>query len=220
MNNRILPLYIFLIFNISLVANSTASPDWSSLSNYTNPSFSVSNPSHSLVIPPTCEGEFYYYIAPIWRDNDKDNPRSVYISTTYDRTEVSIMDASASINIDTFITSGAIHPISFDNVLSNDINTIKADVGLIIRTSTPVQIRFSIENKQNASITAFKGKDALGTAFRIATQTGTTVDFSKEQVHFASVIATEDNTTITFNNNGDDFRGLGVSTHVIRLVAR
>ncbi|MGB0862049.1 MAG: leucine-rich repeat domain-containing protein, partial [Saprospiraceae bacterium] len=217
MNNRILPLYLFLICSTSLVANSITS-DWSNLNHSFNAPF-TSTYSNLSAPPPSCEGEYFYHVAPIWKDNDKYTPNNPYISTIYDRTEVTITNATGLIQIDTFVTSGAVLPISFDQVLSNDINAVKGDVGLIIKTSTPVNIRFSIEKNTYGIITAFKGKEALGTAFSVATQTGTTADFSKDQLHFASVIATEDNTTVTFDNDGDDFRGLGTSSFMVTLDA-
>ena len=163
-------------------------------------------------------GEYYYYLPPLWFNYSYANPRYLYMYTSYDSTEVHIYTADSSISINKTVFKGT--PLvegANTYMLSKNYNTVEDNKGIIIKSSTPFYILFSIVNFGNSQAVSAKGNHSLGQEFMVHTAINTDVDFSKGEVHFATVMATEDNTTINFDNNGNNLRGLNSSTHQVTL---
>lgn len=92
-------------------------------------------------------------------------------------------------------------------------NTVLNDAGLIITSDEPIAVYFKPNRSNNQEIIPLKGITGLGTTFRAASQTSPRQpgcgDNFEENSHFISVMATEDNTTVTFDNpNPGGFEGI------------
>ena len=169
-----------------------------------------------------CNNLYTYYLSSVWRDNDFDTPRYLHLSTDYPTANVNVRTASNSINGNTVVTSAGetiidITYLTGAPILSNALNASENSKGFIITSDVPILAYFALENAENGMIIIAKGKEALGQSFRVATQTLTYISSADERLHFASIIATENNTNITFDNGTKNIKGLNSPTQSITL---
>lgn len=83
-------------------------------------------------------------------------------------------------------------------VMTNSVNTIQRNKGLIITSAEPVQATYRLTAANNQDIVPLKGRAAQGYAFYAGSQTRLTATTSYDYRHFVSVMATQDNTVVTF----------------------
>ena len=162
-----------------------------------------------------------YYVPSVYRDHDKDTPRNLYFTTRYsEAVDVHIYTTDGTIDINTTVPSNGVQGVSISNyILSDNENVVEVSKGVIIDASHPVRVSFVISHEYSASLLVSKGQRSLGQEFIIRTQPNTTVNYNNDEVHFASVMAAEDNTIVHFDNNGNDLRGLNSKTHTVTLNA-
>jgi len=89
-------------------------------------------------------------------------------------------------------------------VSSNDVNTVKNNKGYIIQAQDLIYVNVRLtstpQNYQGGGLVS-KGSAALGTVFRIGAFTNTSVPTTNNNHYtFASILATENNTTVSFGD--------------------
>ncbi len=157
-----------------------------------------------------------YYLPPLWSTNNSltNNPTKLLISTTFSESEIIIKNANGLVFNRTFVVRNN-QPITIDlsTVLgsTNVFNTIENSKGLLITATQPVQIVHVNDSEHNKTYTVLKGKSALGKNFYAASQTNVLeAQYRKDETHFISVMATENDTNITIEMpNGKEFENIG-----------
>jgi hypothetical protein len=86
-------------------------------------------------------------------------------------------------------------------VMSTNANTKERNKGLILQSDEPIQATYRLTPSSNQDLIALKGRAGLGYAFYAGSQTRlSTTANAVDQRHFASIMATEDNTTVTIRS--------------------
>ena len=80
----------------------------------------------------------------------------------------------------------------------NDVNTVVSDKGIILEGSKDFYVSFRMRNSNHAETIISKGRPGIGTSFRLGCMINESQDARKSFV--ASVMATENNTTITLSD--------------------
>lgn len=155
----------------------------------------------------------------------QDGPNQLVISTSFPSANVTVRSPNNTALPPTNYTVVAGTPLiinyttvipAFQAVIGNIQNTLRntvlSDAGLIITSDVPVAVYLKPNRGNNQEIIPLKGTTGLGTIFRAGSQTlprqpGCGDDLEQNS-HFISVMASEDNTTVTFNNpNPGGFQG-------------
>ncbi|MBX2894427.1 MAG: gliding motility-associated C-terminal domain-containing protein [Cyclobacteriaceae bacterium] len=168
-------------------------------------------------IAPSCDQPYIYYMPPVF--GDKSTVCSVFgtddiVLTTLNRqARVTIRQGNGTIIQNVVLpvanpvnVSFPVSGVGSDQVLRQNLNTILNDAGLIITSDQPIQASYRILSRagcatHNEEILQIHGNPALGYAFFVGSQTdvnGLLYEGGTLEKHFASVMATEDNTQITF----------------------
>ncbi len=159
-----------------------------------------------------CFNGFVYYLPPVWQlntTNSTDNsnfndPASLYFSTRYPTANFNVSTLDGSYDLDFTITAGVplIEDIPTSFLQTRLNNLAEDDKGFIITSDVPLNISYLLDGTLNKNLITVKGREALGRGFRVGSQTNTTVagDQTKslKESHFISVMATENNTSVTF----------------------
>ncbi len=147
---------------------------------------------------------YYYYLPPVWRPTYElyNQPSGFEISTSFQTANVQVQTAQG-IAFDqqyTLSTGNPIQiPLSIDLMQTANANTIEADRGFIITSDVPIQVLYAIDGYYNKVLLTAKGPESLGRAFRTGSQVYTIPHAtSRNENHFISVMATEDNTKVNF----------------------
>lgn len=165
----------------------------------------------------TCTGSNRYYLPSVWITNATSGV-DLFITTSFPSATVTIRSGDGvSTDTTVFVTSGTPTIVNVPNIFTQDINSPQLDEGLIIDSDVPIQTYLRSLRSNNQGLITLKGEQGLGYAFRVATPTKTNINVSAGELHFASVMATSDNTTITFNNEGSAFKGNPQSTFSVTL---
>jgi hypothetical protein len=173
--------------------------------------------SSTCKIAPTCSQPYIYYMPPIYGDKAANcnlfGSDDIVLTTLNSQANVTISRGDGSlyqnvalpvanpVNVP-FPTLGA----GSNQVLNPSLNTPLNSAGLIITSDQPLQITYRLLSRPgcqnyNQDIMQIHGNPALGYAFFVGTQTdanGLIYEGGAREKHFTSVMATEDNTQITF----------------------
>jgi len=165
-----------------------------------------------------------YYIPPVWRTNgdNYNQPSRFFIYTAFPNAEITVRTSDGvAFNQNYSLTAGNLLEIPLDTSLmqTQTENLVESNRGFIVESDYPVQILYALTGALNNNLITVKGSEALGRAFRTGSQTNTVSpsNASKLEAHFISVMATEDNTTVTFNFSGS-LEGI-TSPHQVTLNA-
>lgn len=155
----------------------------------------------------------------------RDQPNQLVISTPFPSANVTVRSPNNTALPPTNYTVVAGTPLvinytdvipAFDAVVGNIQNTLRntvlSDAGLIITSDEPIAVYLKPNRGNNQEIIPLKGSSGLGRVFRAGSQTLPRQpgcgDNLEENSHFISVMATENNTTVTFNNpHSSGFQG-------------
>lgn len=151
-----------------------------------------------------------YYMPSVWLHSTLNSPAYFRFTTPAPLANVRMRSADGSFDNNYTVSAGTPLVINTTQVMSQNINAVRSNEGFIIESDVPISAVYITENGLNSSIILIKGKEALGRAFRIATPSRTGIAAPDER-HYASIIATEDNTNVTFSNPGG-FRGVAGTT--------
>ena len=82
--------------------------------------------------------------------------------------------------------------------MTYEANTVESNKGLRITSDVPVQVVYRNTSSLTQNLSPLKGVRALGTDFWVGSQTRVSdLKYGKDDIHFVSVMATEDNTEVT-----------------------
>ncbi|MEM1320597.1 MAG: PA14 domain-containing protein, partial [Bacteroidota bacterium] len=173
----------------------------------------------------TCDTMSFYYIPPVWQTNGGsfNNPSSLVISTSSASANVNVRTPDGTtFNQNYTVVNGTATVINLNiNLLQTpNENTAELDRGFIVEADNPVQVLYRLDAQNNKLLVTVKGEQALGRAFRTASQTKTcgNANTGVRENHFISVMAVEDNTQVRFEFTAQMAGGL-TSPHIITLNA-
>ncbi len=154
----------------------------------------------------SCDSLLYYYIPPVWQLNGStyNNDPNLIITTAFSEANVNIYTADGttfnqSFNLGT--GNPATISLSTDELQTPNHNSVENDRGFIVESDREIDILYRMNAYNNQFLASIKGKEALGYSFRAGSQTKTcgSPNTSRRENHFISVMATEDNTLLTFD---------------------
>ncbi len=161
-----------------------------------------------------CGDAIRYYMPPMWQMNDGSGttyhgPSYLTISTSTPEANVRIYKSDGTAIEDVTITSTTVAKVDLTKDLGQTLgyNQIETGKGIIVESDQPIQVLYNISGIYNKALVTIKGQQALGNKFRAGSQVaqylcnGSLVGsnaLEKGEYHFVSAMATEDNTTISF----------------------
>ncbi len=169
------------------------------------------------LIAPSCDQPYVYYMPPIFGDKDAYcdifGTDDIVLTTLNRRANVTILRGDGSLYQNVILPIANPVNIAFpitgagsNQVLRQNLNTVINDAGLIITSDQPIQVSYRLLSRPgcqtfNEEILQIHGNPALGYAFFVGSQTdanGLLYGGGSLEKHFTSVMATEDNTEVTF----------------------
>jgi gliding motility-associated-like protein len=145
-----------------------------------------------------------FRMPPIWNTGGAthNTPSELFITTPSPfMVDVHIETADGiTFVLDTTVVSGTplkvpLTPVLGQTDVANEVNT---DRGLIITSTSAIQCVHKISGTHNQTLVTLKGENGLGTDFWAGSQVrNMNANYSPEEYHFISVMATDDNTTIS-----------------------
>lgn len=149
--------------------------------------------------------DYQFWMPPIWQtDNTGQNqPSSLFITTPYStpvNVRVQTPDGTTFVFNGT-VTSGS--PLSIPLTTSigqtNIANTALLNNGLLVTTSAPVQCVHKVSSTFNQTLVTLKGSNGKGREFWCGSQVRNfNGSYGPNEHHFITVMATENNTQVTF----------------------
>ncbi|QCK14917.1 gliding motility-associated C-terminal domain-containing protein [Mangrovivirga cuniculi] len=166
------------------------------------------------------------WFPPVWNANQPNlNARSEFLITTkFPVANVRVYTVDGAVDQNFVVRPGQPANMALSPTLGMtlNLNQVENSKGLIVESDYPVQVTYRLAAVNNQNIVTLKGKQALGTLFYAGSQT---INMDRQYArgkehHFISVMATEDNTIVTFELPASytyDFAGLGTKTHSVTL---
>ncbi|MEM9936404.1 MAG: IgGFc-binding protein, partial [Bacteroidota bacterium] len=160
---------------------------------------------------PSCDDPLItYYMPTVWKNTNRGRPQALIISTEFAQANVSIETAdgvSFVRNVNVVVGTPVFVNLPNDIVESNNIASVERNKGLIIRSDFPINAAYLVNNNSNKVILSIKGTASLGKAFRVVSPTRISNGNAAER-QFVSVMASEDNTQITFSDSPFALQGV------------
>lgn len=154
-----------------------------------------------------------FWMPPIWNTgvSDHNSPSELYITTPFpNAVNVHIETADGvTFVFDGTVSSGSPLAVPLTPVLgqTDEPNVANTDRSLIVTSSQPVQCVHRISGVFNQTLVTLKGNNGRGRNFWCGSQTrNMNANYSPDEYHFISVMAMEDNTTITLETPFDMFQ--------------
>ncbi|MFM9840371.1 MAG: gliding motility-associated C-terminal domain-containing protein [Cyclobacteriaceae bacterium] len=156
-----------------------------------------------------CNTAYIYYMPPIFLDKDglggqTGKPSDLYLTTYGGPATVTVKSPDGSFSKTIIIPVGNPQtlPLPDDVITTLTINTgLPLTKGLIITADQPIQATYRLLSFYNQDIVSLYGKASVGYSFYPGSQTDLEPNqFNNNERHFVSVMALEDNTTVTFKN--------------------
>ena len=150
-----------------------------------------------------------HWMPPVWepRDNGPQGfggqagPTELVISTPYAQAVVTVAltDGTPVVRDTAVAGTPLIVSLGTDLGMTYEAFTAEGNKGLIITADEPVSVVYRNLSQRNQALASLKGRFALGEEFWAGTQTQVTNEkYGADDVHFISVLATEDGTRVTF----------------------
>jgi hypothetical protein len=148
-----------------------------------------------LSAPVTNCGEQYFYYLPAAAANGRNNPTAIEITTETPSANIIIRNASGTVATTGTVLSSGIYTYATSpaNMFTSTYQAPFNDRGFIIESDQPITAKWTLNNSQNQSLVVLRGRNALGTAFRVASVLNTS---DEDGPHYFTVMATEDNTLV------------------------
>lgn len=149
-----------------------------------------------------------HWMPPVWENRGASSrvvPVQMQISTEFATAQVTISLANGTPIATRTVNAGQpwILPLSVAQGMTFTANTAELDRGLLIHADVPVRAYCQGVSRLNQFFVTLKGQHALGTEFYAGSQTlirdgeGFGTEFDEYDLHFISVMATEDDTKLT-----------------------
>ena len=185
-----------------------------------------------------CGDLIRYYVPPMWQMNDGDKvtysgPSYLILSTTVGSANVTVRRGDGTVVSTNTVTNAGSAIVVLDENTGQTAanNTVENQSGLVVESDQPVQVIYTIQGGYNKALVTIKGQQALGNKFRAGSQVAQydcdptrfigEHAVSKREAHFVSVMATEDNTNVTFewDETALTLAGSITSPHTVMLQA-
>lgn len=158
------------------------------------------------------------YMPPIWQtgSNPQNGPSELVITTSFTNVSVNIRtaDNSWTFNGTTSSNSPLVVPLTPSVGQTTQANTVIGN-GIIISATRPVQAAHRVVANTSQSLLTMKGLSSAGTEFYCGSPTRNGLSGHAQAAHFISVMATANNTQVTFQT---PFTMLGIpNPHTITL---
>lgn len=155
-----------------------------------------------------------FWMPPVWEVgvSTRNQPSNLFITTPFNfpvTVNIQTLDGTTFNFTGTVITgTPLIVPLSTTLGQTNIAGVANTNRGLRITSSAPIQAVHRVAGSENQSLVTLKGKNALGQEFYCGSQVrNLNANYGPLEVHFISVMATENNTQVTFQTpftmNGD-----------------
>ncbi|MGB3849418.1 MAG: Ig-like domain-containing protein [Tunicatimonas sp.] len=162
------------------------------------------------VVPAHAQLDTRHWMPPVWepRNNGPQGfggqagPTELVISTPYTDAEVTVALTNGTPVATGTAVAGTplIVSLTAFQGMTYAAFTAEGDKGLIITADEPVSVVYRNLSQRNQALASLKGRFALGEEFWAGTQTQVTNEkYGADDVHFISVLATEDGTEVTFD---------------------
>ena len=144
-----------------------------------------------------------YWMPPVWESRNnggQTSPTELLITTAFPQVNVSVKLADGTVIVSGTVASGTPLTVPLNTVqgMTYAANTVETNKGLLITSDFPVQAVYRNTSGNNQCLAPLKGTFGLGKDFYAGSQTRIQNDsYGADDVHFVSVMATEDNTTVT-----------------------
>ena len=150
-----------------------------------------------------------HWMPPVWEPRDNGlqgfggqaGPTQLVISTPYTEAEVTVALTNGTVVATGTAVAGTPLIVTLTTVqgMTYAAFTAESDKGLIITADEPVSVVYRNLSQRNQALASLKGSFALGEEFWAGTQTQVTNEkYGADDVHFISVLATEDGTQVIF----------------------
>ncbi|MCB0760853.1 MAG: gliding motility-associated C-terminal domain-containing protein [Flavobacteriales bacterium] len=157
-----------------------------------------------------------FWMPPIWNSgvSSQNNPSELFITTPYP-TPVNVhieTPDGVTFVLDTTVVSG--EPLSVPLTPSlgqtQQYNTVITNNGFLVTSNAPIQCVHKVAGQFNQTLVTLKGPNGLGQEFYCGSQVrNMNAMYGTQEHHFISVMALENNTTITFDTPYNMYDGGG-----------
>ncbi|MEM6845430.1 MAG: Ig-like domain-containing protein [Bacteroidota bacterium] len=143
-----------------------------------------------------------YWMPPVWesRDGGSTSPTELLITTAYPKANYSVtLSNGLPVSIGQ-VRRGEPVTVLLDTVsgMTFEANIVEDNKGLVIKADFPVQVVYRNTSGNNQCLVPLKGLSGLGKDFRAGSQTRIREgSYGANDIHFISVMATENDTRIT-----------------------
>ena len=149
-----------------------------------------------------------HWMSPVWENRGASSrvvPVQMQITTEFATAQVTITLANGAPIATQTVNAGQpwIVPLGVLEGMTFEANKAQGDKGLLIHSDVPVRAYCQGVSRLNQFFVTLKGRHALGTEFYAGSQTlirdgeGFGTEFGENDLHFISVMATEDDTRVT-----------------------
>ncbi len=153
-----------------------------------------------------------FWMPPIWNDGNGNNnaPSELFITTPFpDDVNVHVETPDGSTFVfDGVVSSGNPLQVALTPTLgqTNAPNVVTSSRGLIVTSSQPIQCVHKISGVTNQTLVTLKGKNGRGQDFYCGSQVhNMNANYGPNEYHFITVMAMENNTSITIDTPFDMF---------------
>ncbi len=154
-----------------------------------------------------------HWMPPVWENRGASSrvvPVQMQINTEFATAQVTITLANGAPIATQTVNAGQpwIVPLGVLEGMTFKANTAEPDKGLLIHSDVPVRAYCQGVSRLNQFFVTLKGRHALGTEFYAGSQTlirdgeGLGTEFGENDLHFISVMATEDDTKVIITPPG------------------
>ena len=171
-------------------------------------------PMMSLVTEATAQTDTHHWMPPVWENRgsyERSLPVQMQIATEFASAEVTVSLADGTLVAKNTVRARQPWIVPLDAVkgMTFQANAIESDKGLLVHSNVPVRVYYQGVSRLNQFFVTLKGRHALGKEFWAGSQSlvrdsvGFDTEFGENDVHFISVMATEDNTKVKISAPGD-----------------
>ena len=179
-------------------------------------------PAFFLVTSALAQFDTEYWMPPVWESRDeglqgyggRTAPTELVITTAYSNAAVAVTLADGTLvergnaqpGIPFIVELSATGDTNPPRGMTFNANAVEGDKGLRITSDFPVQVVYRNTSIYNQCLAPLKGTFALGEDFIAGSQTRVTNNkYGKDDIHFISVMATEDGTQVSLVAPGPYF---------------
>lgn len=169
-----------------------------------------------------------FWLPPLWEVgvSSRNQPSNLFITTPFDfpvSVHIETTDGTTFV-FDGTVVSGTPLTVALSTTLgqTNIAGVANSNRGLRVTSSAPIQCVHRVAGTENQTLVTLKGKNALGKDFWCGSQVrNLNANYGTQEFHFISVMAMENNTSVTFTTPFTMYSGSGAlsNPHSVTLQA-